>query len=107
MSGGSGRPVKTPGGRKKTTRLEARLSEAQKDLLQRAADIRGQTLSEFVVGASEAAAAGVLRESGILALAARDQAAFVDALLAPSEPSPRLRAAAARYRTTMGPRRRA
>jgi len=44
----------------------------------------------------------VLREAGLaLALSTHDQAAFVDALLAPPAPAARLRAASRRYQTRM------
>lgn len=89
-------PTRAP--RRKSGRIEARLTPAQKELLQRAADARGQTLTEFVVRASEEAAAKVLRESGLIVLDARDSRALADALLGPARPSARLRAAAARYR---------
>ena len=86
------------GGRRKTTRLEARVTDAQKALLQRAAEMRGQTLTEFVVRAGEEAAMRVLERAGVYALSAPDSAAFVDALLDPRPPTAPLRAAADRYR---------
>jgi uncharacterized protein (DUF1778 family) len=86
------------GGRRKTTRLEARVTDAQKALLQQAAELRGQTLTEFVVRAGEDAAMRVLERAGVYALSAPDSAAFVEALLDPPPPTARLRAAADRYR---------
>lgn len=83
--------------RRKATRLEARLTDAQKALLQEAAALRGQTLTEFVVRAGEEAATRVLERAGVVVLSGRDSAAFVDALLVPPAPNARLRAAAARY----------
>jgi uncharacterized protein (DUF1778 family) len=87
-----------PAARRKSTRLEARITDAQKALLQEAAAVRGQTLTEFVVRASEEAATRVLERAGVVVLSARDGAAFVEALLHPAAPNERLRAAAARYR---------
>lgn len=84
-------------GRRKETRLEARITDAQKALLQRAAELRGQTLTEFVVRAGEAAATQVLEQAGVWMLSAQDSRAFVDALLNPPSPGKHLRAAAARY----------
>lgn len=84
--------------RKKANRLEARLTDEQKALLQHAAELRGQTLSEFVIRAGEEAATRVLDRAGVIVLAARDSAAFVEAVLHPPEPGQRLRAAARRYR---------
>ncbi|MBX6330433.1 MAG: DUF1778 domain-containing protein [Gemmatimonadaceae bacterium] len=100
---GNGRPADhRPARRKKTTRLEARLTDAQKALLQQAADLRGQTLTELVVRASEEAATRLLERAGIIALGARDSAALVEALLHPPKPGPRLERAAAHYRALIG-----
>jgi uncharacterized protein (DUF1778 family) len=90
--------TEAPAARRKSTRLEARITDAQKALLQEAAEVRGQTLTEFVVRASEEAATRVLERAGVVVLSARDSAAFVEALLHPAAPNEQLRAAAARYR---------
>ncbi len=87
-----------PTERKKSNRLEARVTDDQKALLQAAAELRGQTLTEFVVRASEDAATKALERAGVIVLSQRDSAAFVEAVLNPPEPGPELRAAAARYR---------
>jgi uncharacterized protein (DUF1778 family) len=86
-----------PRTRRKTTRLEARITDSQKALLQEAATVRGQTLTEFVVRASEEAATRVLERAGVLVLSSRDSVAFVEALLHPPAPNAQLRAAAERY----------
>ena len=90
-------PASNPA-RKKSNRLEARLTDDQKALLQLAAELRGQSLTEFVVRASEDAATQALERAGVMVLSQSDSAAFVEAVLNPTEPGPRLRAAAARYR---------
>jgi len=41
---------------RKESRLEVRLTEAQKRLLQSAADVRNETLTQFVIRVSETAA---------------------------------------------------
>lgn len=87
----------TPAVRKKSNRLEARLTDEQKTLLQLAAELRGQSLTEFVVRASEDAATKALERAGVIVLSQRDSAAFVETVLNPPEPGPQLRAAAARY----------
>lgn len=78
-------------------RLEARCSAEQKRLLERAAGLRGQTLSEFVVGSASREAEQAIREHEIITLSAEDSRAFVAALLNPPEPTAYLRAALARY----------
>jgi len=86
----------------RAARLEARVSAAQKTLLQRAAALSGRTLSEFVVASAQEAANKVLQEHAAIHLSRSEQIAFVTALLKPSKPSARLRRAAAAYRQQMG-----
>lgn len=95
--------ARTAARRRKATRIEARLTDAQKALLQEAAELRGQTLTDFVVRAGEDAAARVLERAGVVVLSGPDSAAFVEALLDPPAPNARLRAAAARYQRLLGP----
>jgi len=79
-------------------RLEARLSPVQKGLLQRAADLSGRSLSEFVLKSAEDAAERLVREHGVVRLSPEDQAAFVKGLLDEAAPGARLRQAAADYK---------
>lgn len=81
----------------KRERLELRVSAEQKALFQRAAEIQGRSLTDFVAGSLLAAAEAVIRQQSVITLSARDSELFADALLNPSPPSDRLRAAAARY----------
>lgn len=82
----------------KGARLEARVTEAQKALLLRAAHLTGRSLSEFVVTSAQEAARRTVREHETMKLSLRDQKAFVAALLEPPAPGRRLRQAAKRYR---------
>lgn len=83
-------------------RLEARLSPGQKGLLQRAADLSGRTLSEFVLKSAEEAAQRLVREHAVIRISHEDQAAFVKGLLDDAKPSPRLLQAAADFKQEMG-----
>lgn len=83
-------------------RLEARLSPVQKGLLQRAADLSGRTLSEFVLKSAEDAAERLVREHTVIRMSREDQAAFVKGLLDDAKPSPRLRRASTEYKNEMG-----
>lgn len=94
-------PQDTPSPR--GARLEARLSPVQKGLLQRAADLSGRTLSEFVLKSAEEAAERLVREHTVIRMSHEDQAAFVKGLLDDAQPSPRLRQAASDYKHEMGP----
>jgi len=78
-------------------RLEARVTNRQKELLKRAAAIRGRSLTDFVVSAAEEAAERVVRSEFVLSLGAEDSVAFATALLSPPEPNRALRAAAKRH----------
>jgi len=78
-------------------RLETRLTHRQKALLKRAADLRGRTLTDFVVSAAEEAAESVIRSEYVISLGAGGSAAFARALLDPPEPNGALRAAAHGY----------
>ena len=64
--------------------------------------MQGRTLSDFIVQAASEMAMRVVQESQIITLTAKEQAAFVEALLNPPAPGPRLRAAVRRYRKVMG-----
>jgi uncharacterized protein (DUF1778 family) len=78
--------------------LEARISAAQKNLIQQAAALSGHTLSEFVVASAQEAARRVIAEHEAIRLPRAEQLAFVQALLNPPEPNQRLRRAAKAYR---------
>lgn len=83
-------------------RLEARVSAAQKSLLQQAAALSGRTLSEFVVASAQDAARRVIAEHESILLSREEQLAFVKALLNPPEPNARLKRAAKGYRQRTG-----
>lgn len=84
---------------RKGYRFDARLNEEQKLLLQRAADLEGRSLTDFVLHSAEMAAERTIQERAILVLTARETEAFAEALLNPPEPGPALRAAAHRYKS--------
>lgn len=86
----------------KRERLEARISPEQKALFQRAAELTGRSLTDFVVSSAQAAAEETIRSHEVITLSVRDSVAFVEALLSPPEPNEHLRAAARRYRAFIG-----
>jgi uncharacterized protein (DUF1778 family) len=81
----------------KTYRFDARLNEEQKLLIQRAADLEGRTMTDFVIHSAEAAAGHAIERRGMLILTARETQAFAEAILKPAQPGPRLRRAAREY----------
>lgn len=90
------RPARSvPSPSPRTERLEARIPSELKDLYTRAAAVRGQTLTDFVVSTVTDVARRIVRESDMLELSQRDQLAFATALVRPPPPSTKLQAAAA------------
>jgi uncharacterized protein (DUF1778 family) len=86
----------------KSQRLMARISEDQKSLLQRAAEICGQTLTEFVVSAAQDAATRAIVDQEVIDFSLSDSRAFAEGMLNPPPVGTPLRAAAKRYRKIMG-----
>ena len=100
MTGERASAVRRGGVRKE--RLEARISADQKALFQRAAELQGRTLTDFVVASVHAAAIRALDEMQTIRLGVEESRAFAEAVLEPREPGPRLRAAARRYTAAFG-----
>ena len=82
----------------KTYRFDARLNEEQKLLIQRAADLEGRTMTDFVLHSAEAAAERTIEKRAMLILTARETEIFANAVLNPPDPGSVLRKAAREYR---------
>jgi uncharacterized protein (DUF1778 family) len=82
-------------------RLEARLSQETKALVQKAADLEGRTLTDFVISSVQAAAYKVIEQHQTLKLSLEDGEAFVNAVLNPPQPNEALKSAALRYKKTI------
>jgi len=95
VASSSGRPARRE-------RLEARITPAQKRLIERAARLRGTSITDFVVMSAQQAATEAIQDFEVLTLRGRDQEIFVNAILNPPEPSAAMKAAAARYKQRMG-----
>lgn len=87
-----------PTQRTASARLEARISPETKALIQKAADLQGQTLTDFVVASVQAEAYKVIERHQSLNLSREDSEAFMEALLNPPEPNDALKSAASRYK---------
>lgn len=83
--------------RTRDERLEARISRDQKALFQRAAELQGRTLTDFVIASVHDTAVRVIAETHAIRLNAKESRAFAGALLNPRQPNARLKAAAQRY----------
>ena len=79
-------------------RLQIRLDTQAKNVLQRAASYRHQTLSQFVLGIALEEAERVIQENEVVTLSNADWKRFHDALTNPPAPNTALRKAYAQYR---------
>jgi uncharacterized protein (DUF1778 family) len=73
----------------KTARLEARVTVDQKQLMERAAGLRGQNLTEFMISVLTDAATQTIKDRELIELTDRDRLIFAEALLNPEPPSER------------------
>ena len=86
----------------KVERLEARVTREQKRMIERAAGLRGTTVTDFVVVSAQQAATETIKDFEALSLRDEAREVFVKALLNPSAPKATARAAARRYKERMG-----
>lgn len=82
---------------KKQERLEARMTRVQKLMIERAARIRGTSVTNFVLVSAQEAAAETIKEFEVLTLRAEARETFIDTLLHPPAPNATARGAAKRY----------
>ncbi len=82
-------------------RLEARVNSEIKALWQKAADLEGVTLTDFVITSVQAAASRVIEQHQTLKLSVEDAEAFLEAILNPPQPSDALVKATLRYKQLM------
>jgi uncharacterized protein (DUF1778 family) len=78
-------------------RLEARLSADLKRLFQLAADMRGVTLSDFVINSAHDVAVQTVEQHNVIHLNREASVQFAAALQRPARSIPRLRAAIIRH----------
>jgi len=95
-------PSRVNKGRVRAERLEARVTVAQKSLIERAAALQGRSLTDFVLASVQDAARRTIEEHNQLTLSVRDSEAFVDALLNGTPVNDRLRDTVRRYRERTG-----
>lgn len=86
---------------KSLARLEARLSQETKALVQKAADLEGRSLTDFVVTSVQAAAYRVIEHHQTLKLSIEDSEAFADAILNPPQPNEALKSAGLYHKQIM------
>ena len=79
-------------------RVEIRMTRTQKRAIERAANLRGTSVTDFILNAVQPAATEAIQEFQVLELRNEDRRVFVEALLNPSGPNEALKAAVARYK---------
>jgi uncharacterized protein (DUF1778 family) len=84
---------------KRTARLEARIAPDALAVVQRAAELQGRSVSDFVVAAAQEAAYRAVEEAQIIRLSIEDQRAIAEAILNPPPLAPALTRAIARHST--------
>ena len=87
-----------------TARLEARIPAQVYDQMQRAAKLRGMTLTGYLLATAGEDARRVVEEAEIMRLAREDQIRFAEALINPAKPNRRLERAAKRHAALIQPR---
>lgn len=85
----------------KNARLEARVTLEQKQLMERAANLRGQNLTEFMISVLADAATQTIKDRELIELTQRDRLVFAEVLLNPRPPSERAIADAKWYAQMM------
>lgn len=86
----------------RTARVEARISPESLDIIRRAAEIQGRSISDFVVAAAQEAAQRALVEVEIVRLSRAAQEQFASVVIEPPEPTDALVRAFQRRRALLG-----
>ncbi len=83
-------------------RLEARITAEQKALIQRAAELQGRSVTDYIIASVQESARRTLDSHETIVLSAADSRTFVDALLDPPAVNARLKDSVRRYRSVTG-----
>jgi uncharacterized protein (DUF1778 family) len=86
----------------RTARIEARIAPDALELIRRAAELQGRSISDFMVAAAQDAAQRAIADIEILRLSRRAQAQFAALILDPPEPTAALVRAFERHGTLIG-----
>jgi uncharacterized protein (DUF1778 family) len=86
----------------RTERLDARVTPSEKQVIERAANLRGISVTDLLRISVRDAAQRIIQESEVLTLSQRDSKAFVEALMNPPKPNKKLREAAKRFMEEVG-----
>ena len=84
-------------------RLEARIAPDVHEILKRAAEIEGRSLTDFVVAAASAAARQTIEQQGVLNLSLESAQLFASLLADPPAPTPAMERERAHHERLVGP----
>lgn len=85
-----------------SSRLDFRVSPEHKSLIERAAGVQGQTVSNFAISTLLKAAEETIQKATVRTLSARDSRVFLAMLDADAQPNAALKVAAKRYKARRG-----
>jgi uncharacterized protein (DUF1778 family) len=94
--------LKAPGKRKRAAPLHVKLTPELKALVEHAAALEGQNVTDFVLASVADAAKQAIESHGTIVLSARDSAVFADAFVNPKPVNDRLRETIRMYREATG-----
>jgi len=86
-----------------TSRIGARISSDLHQMLKRAAQIQGRTLTDFLISAARESALRAIKDHDIIQLSLRDQESVARALLSPPKANLALRKAMKRHDALIRP----
>jgi uncharacterized protein (DUF1778 family) len=86
----------------KKERLDVRLPQAAKNQIEKAAELQGRSVSDFVVAAALSQATQVIEQQMVLKLCLEDSLALAEAFISEPKPNQKAIEAAKRYRARMG-----
>jgi uncharacterized protein (DUF1778 family) len=92
----------SPAEAQRTARVEARISPDALELIRRAAELQGRSISDFIVAAAQEAAQRAVADVEILRLSREAQEQFAALVLDPPEPTAALVRAFERHRALIG-----
>jgi uncharacterized protein (DUF1778 family) len=86
----------------RTARVEARIAPDALELIRRAAELQGRSISDFMVAAAQEAAQRAIADVELLRLSRQAQEKFAALILDPPEPTAALVRAFERHRALIG-----
>jgi len=81
----------------KSERIATRVTPSQKELIARAASLRGRSLTDFIIDSAQKEATNAIEEAHVIYLSQENQIKLAKALMNPPKPNDALKKAAKAY----------